>query len=62
MSTTLLTAGLLMPQVRCIALVHASAAGDTWDQRLLDDLRITPLADVAAIDAHFGGVDAKIQQ
>lgn len=61
MSTTLLTAGLLMPQVRCIALVHASAAGDTWDQRLLDDLRITPLADVAAIDAHFGGVDAKIQ-
>jgi hypothetical protein len=55
MSTTLLTAGLLMPQVRCIALVHASSAGDTWDQRLLDDLRITPLADVAAIDAHFGG-------
>jgi hypothetical protein len=53
MSTTLLTAGLLMPQVRCAALVHATATGDTWDQRLLEQLRITPLADAAGIDDHF---------
>lgn len=53
MSTTLLTAGLLMPQVRCAALLHASAAGDAWDRRLLDALRITPLADAAAIGAYF---------
>jgi hypothetical protein len=53
MSTTLLTAGLLMPQVRCTALVHATSAGDTWDRRLLEELRITPLADAAAIDAYF---------
>ena len=36
MSTTLLTAGLLMPQVRCAALVHATPSGDAWDPRLLD--------------------------
>ncbi len=53
MSTTLLTAGLLMPQVRCAALVHATPSGDTWDQRLLDELHITPLADAASIDRHF---------
>jgi hypothetical protein len=53
MSTTLLTAGLLMPQVRCAALVHATATGDTWDRRLLEQLRITPLADAAGIDDHF---------
>ena len=53
MSTTLLTAGLLMPQVRCAALVHHSAAGDAWDDRLLAALRITPLADEAAIAAYF---------
>lgn len=51
MSTTLLTAGLLMPQVRCAALVHASASGDAWDRQLLDALRITPLADAAAVAA-----------
>ncbi|HMO46363.1 MAG TPA: hypothetical protein PKB14_10060 [Rubrivivax sp.] len=51
MSTTLLTAGLLMPQVRCAALVHASASGDHWDRQLLDALRITPLADAAAVCA-----------
>lgn len=53
MSTTLLTAGLLMPQVRCTALVHASSTGDTWDRRLLHELRIAPLADAAAIGAYF---------
>jgi hypothetical protein len=55
MSTTLLTAGLLMPQVRCAALMHASAAGDTWDRPLLDALRITPLADAAGIDRFLDG-------
>jgi hypothetical protein len=49
MSTTLLTAGLLMPQVRCAALMHASATGDNWDRPLLDALRITPLVDAAEI-------------
>jgi len=53
MSTTLLTAGLLMPQVRCAALVHATPSGDSWDRRLLEQLRITPLADAAGIDRHF---------
>jgi hypothetical protein len=53
MSTTLLTAGLLMPQVRCAALVHATTSGESWDKQLLDQLRITPLADAAAIDAYF---------
>lgn len=56
MSTTLLTAGLLMPQVRCAALVHATPSGDAWDPRLLDQLRITPLSDAAGIDTFF---DAK---
>ena len=55
MSSTLLTAGLLAPRLRCAALVHASASGDRWDPRLLDALRITPLADAAAIGAYFGG-------
>ena len=54
MSTALLTAGLLMPLVRCAALMHASTSGETWDRRLLDELRITPLADQAAIRAYFG--------
>lgn len=54
MSTTLLTAGLLMPQVRCAALTHPSAAGDAWDSHLLDALRITPLSDEASIGAYFG--------
>ena len=54
MSTSLLTASLLMPQGRCAALLHHSAAGDAWDRRLLDALRITPLVDAAAIDAYFG--------
>jgi len=53
MSTSLLTAGLLMPQVRSAALAHASSAGDTWDSQLLHELRITPLVDSAAIGAYF---------
>jgi len=51
MSTALLTAGLLMPRVRCAALVHASASGDRWGRPLLDALRIAPLADAAAVVA-----------
>jgi hypothetical protein len=58
MSTALLTAGLLMPRVRCAALMHASASGETWDRRLLHELRITPLADQAAIAAYFGNGSA----
>jgi len=57
MSTSLLTAGLLMPQVRCAALVHASGAGDAWDSRLLDALRITPLADAAGLAAYVDAFD-----
>jgi hypothetical protein len=53
MSTSLLTAGLLMPQLHCAALVHATAAGDRWGPRLLQELRITPLEDVQAINAYF---------
>jgi hypothetical protein len=55
MSTSLLTAALLMPQVRCAALSHASSSGDAWDDQLLQALRITPLADEAAIAAYFNG-------
>jgi hypothetical protein len=53
MSTSLLTAGLLMPQARSAALLHASAAGDTWNRRLLDALHITPLPDEHAIGAYL---------
>ena len=53
MSTTLLTAGLLMPQVRCAVLVHATPCGDTWDRRLLEKLHIAPLSDAASIDKYF---------
>jgi hypothetical protein len=55
MSTSLLTAGLLMPQVRCVALLHASGAGDAWDRRLLDALRIVPLADARSLAAFTRG-------
>jgi hypothetical protein len=58
MSTALLTAGLLMPKVRCAALMHATQSGETWDRRLLDELRITPLNDAAAINAYFYGTEA----
>lgn len=54
MSTSLLTAGLLMPRLRCAALAHASTTGDRWDPQLLQALRITPLADAAAIGGYFG--------
>jgi hypothetical protein len=53
MSTTLLTAGLLMPQVRCAVLAHATPSGDAWDRRLLEKLHITRLADAASIDKYF---------
>ena len=54
MSSSLLTAGLLMPRLRCAALVHASPTGDRWDPQLLQALRITPLADAGAIGGYFG--------
>lgn len=53
MSSSLLTAGLLAPRLRCAALVHASAAGDGWAPQLLDELRIVPLVDAVAIEAYF---------
>ena len=53
MSSALLTASLLAPQLRCAALVHASSAGDHWDPKLLDALRITPLGDAAAVAAYL---------
>ena len=52
MSTALLTAGLLMPQARIAALVHASNAGDAWDAALLAALRIAPLHDALALEAY----------
>lgn len=58
MSTTLLTAGLLMPQVRCAALVHASSSGDTWDPQLLDALHIVPMADATGLGAFLDGQSA----
>jgi hypothetical protein len=54
MSTSLLTAALLMPQVRCAALLHASAAGDAWNPQLYEALHIVPLGDDAAIAAFLG--------
>jgi hypothetical protein len=53
MSTSLLTAALLMPQARSAALVHASDAGDTWDASLLAALKITPLGDAPALLAYL---------
>jgi hypothetical protein len=49
MSTSLLTAGLLMPRARTAALMHASSAGDVWDARLLAALQITPLANAHSV-------------
>jgi hypothetical protein len=37
--------------------MHASPTGETWDRRLLDALRITPLADAAGIDQYFDTED-----
>jgi hypothetical protein len=53
MSTSLLTAGLLMPQARTAALMHASSAGDAWDASLLEALKITPLADAQAVSRYL---------
>ena len=41
MSTSLLTAALLMPQARVRALPNRSGSGDTWGHELLRALRIT---------------------
>jgi hypothetical protein len=56
MSTSLLTAGLLMPRARIAALVHASNAGDAWSSALLAALGITQLQDAASLEAY---VDAR---
>jgi len=61
MSTSLLTAGLLMRHVRSAALVDATSAGDAWDDRLLDALKITPLADEAALWRYLDGWRADAQ-
>jgi hypothetical protein len=53
MSTSLLTAGLLMPHARIAALQHASNAGDAWDAALLAALRITPLQDAASLQTYL---------
>jgi hypothetical protein len=53
MSTSLLTAGLLMPQARTAALMHESSAGDAWDASLLEALKITPLADAQAVSRYL---------
>lgn len=53
MSTSLLTAGLLMPHARIAALQHASTAGDNWDAALLAALRITPLQDATSLQAYL---------
>lgn len=55
MSTSLLTASLLMPQARVAALVHTSAAGDAWNAELLRALRIESLP---SADALLRAVDA----
>lgn len=44
MSTSLLTAALLMPLARVIVLQHASATGDAWDDALLRALKIEAAA------------------
>jgi hypothetical protein len=51
MSTSLLTAGLLMPHARIAALMHTSGVGDAWDARLLEALQIEPLADATSLAA-----------
>jgi hypothetical protein len=54
MSTSLLTAGLLMPRVRCAALVGDGGSGDSWDHRLLEELHLVPLTSLADIDTCLG--------
>lgn len=49
MSTSLLTAALLMPRARVAALMHSSDAGDAWNAELFSALRIEPLADAGAL-------------
>jgi Alpha-2,8-polysialyltransferase (POLYST) len=61
MSTSLLTAGLLMPHARTAALVHASNAGDAWDASLLGALKITPLADEQAVARYLATQRAEVR-
>jgi hypothetical protein len=56
MSTSLLTAALLMPRARIAALVHASNTGDAWSPALLEALGIARLQDAASLAAY---VDAQ---
>jgi Alpha-2,8-polysialyltransferase (POLYST) len=49
MSTSLLTAALLMPHARVAALMHASDAGDAWNAELLGALRIEALSGADAL-------------
>lgn len=49
MSTSLLTAALLLPCAQTLALVHASRHGDQWDARLLEALRIHPAGDADGV-------------
>lgn len=53
MSTALLTAALMMPRARFVALSHASANGDAWSLELRSALHITALGDEAAIDSYL---------
>lgn len=55
MSTSLLTAALLMPQARVAALMHLSDAGDAWNAELLHALGI---ASLSSSDALLRTVDA----
>jgi hypothetical protein len=49
MSTSLLTAALLMPHARIAALAHSSDAGDAWNPELLQALGIESLPDAGAL-------------
>ncbi|MFN3296381.1 hypothetical protein [Caldimonas sp.] len=49
MSTSLLTAALLLPSARTVALVHTSRHGDQWDARLLQALNIHAVSDADGV-------------
>jgi hypothetical protein len=57
MSTSLMTAALLMPRARVRVLQHASASGDAWNPALLEALRIEPLPSTGLLDAEGHLVD-----
>lgn len=48
MSTGLLTARLLMPRSRIVALTHETTTGDAWEPSLMAALDIQPVADTPA--------------